>query len=292
MAREFPLAAIRRLTQLVRDGRYDLLVTHDHKANAMGYFAARAARAQCLALVHGYDLSLWRMRLYRRTDIRLLRRFPHVVVVADAVRRELIGAGVDPSRVSVVHNAIDVSRFSDGASQRAAPWRGRHAEMDGPVVLAVARLYRVKGLEYLLRAVPGVRAVHPGARFWIVGAGPLERMLRLQAQRLALGDAVRFLGEQDDVAAIMAASDVVVLPSLSEGLSYVILEAMAVARPLVVTDVGGNSEVVRAGETGWLVAPRDAPCASSRRRSGAATSARGPSSSMASLSAWSSRSMK
>jgi glycosyltransferase involved in cell wall biosynthesis len=252
----FSWRTVRRLTDELERGGHDLLVTHDHKSNLLGYLAARRAGVPCLAHAHGYDLSLFRMRLYRRLDLLVLRLFPRVVAVSAALRRELLAAGVPADRVHVVHNAIDVEEFGEGAVERGAAWRRQWGGSSGPVILTVARLFAGKGLEDFVQAAAIVHAVTPQARFWIVGDGARRPWVRAQIQRLALDGVVSLLGAQRDIAAIMAASDVIVSASHAEGLPNVLLEAMALSKPVVATRVGGVPELVRDGETGWLVAPR------------------------------------
>jgi glycosyltransferase involved in cell wall biosynthesis len=223
----------------------------------MGYLAARRAKTPCLAMAHGYDFSLWRMHLYRLIDLVTLRRFPRIVAVSDALRAELIGAGLSADRICVIPTAIDPERFAEGAFERGAEWRRRWAEPGAPVVVTVGRLYRQKGLKYFLESAARIHQVAPRVRFWIAGEGVLRERLEARIRRLGLENVVTLLGQQPDVAAIMAASDVFVMPSLGEGLSNVLLEAMTLAKPVVATRVGGTPEVVRDGETGWLVPPRE-----------------------------------
>jgi len=251
----FSWRAVRRLAGELRRGRYELLVTHDHKSDLMGYLAARRAGIPILAVAHGYDLSLWRMTLYRHVDLRVLRHFPRVVVVSDSLRRELIASGLSADRLSVIPNGIDVLRFADGVSERAVEWRGRLAGASTPVILTVGRLYWQKGLESFVRSAARIHQVAPHVRFWIAGEGMLRGKLEALIRELGLAGVVTLLGQQSDIAAIMAASDVFVMPSLGEGLSNVLLEAMALAKPVVATRVGGTPEVVRDRETGWLVPP-------------------------------------
>jgi glycosyltransferase involved in cell wall biosynthesis len=130
--------------------------------------------------------------------------------------------------------------------------------VDGPVVIVVARLLLEKGHRYFLEALGRVRTRFPQVSGLLVGAGPEELELRSRAAQLGLGERVRFLGERRDVPELLAASDVFVLPSsIREGLSISLLEAMAAERPVVVTDIGGNREVVQNEQTGLVVPPAD-----------------------------------
>jgi glycosyltransferase involved in cell wall biosynthesis len=121
----------------------------------------------------------------------------------------------------------------------------------------VGRVERSKGHRFLLQALAELRSRERGlrVRLVLIGAGPEESALRRLAESLDLTDRVALLGVRDDVAEIVAASDLFVLPSLNEGLSQAVLEAMTLGTPIVATDVGGTSDVVESGRTGWCVPP-------------------------------------
>jgi glycosyltransferase involved in cell wall biosynthesis len=246
-----------RLAAEIVQGSFDALVTHEHKSDVMGYLATRRARIPWIAVAHGYDFSLRRVRLYRRIDLWLLRRAAHVMAVSPFLRDELVAGGVPSDRITIVRNGIHIGTFAAGAAERALQWRRRMEHDRGPVIVSVGRLDRQKGFEYLIRAAAEVVRVVPAARFWIVGDGGLRARLDRQIRALGLGDIVRLLGHQRDVSGIMAAADLVVLASLWEPLGNVLLEAHALGRPVVATRVGGVPEIVRDGVTGHLVSPGD-----------------------------------
>jgi glycosyltransferase involved in cell wall biosynthesis len=124
-------------------------------------------------------------------------------------------------------------------------------------VLSTGRLVRQKGLEYLIEAVPLLApGMDAGIKVLLAGEGPSRAALQTQSRRLGVEDQVVFLGFRSDIAELLAVSDAVVLPSLWEGLSISVLEAMAADRPIVTTTIGSNQEVLRHGETGLLVPPK------------------------------------
>jgi glycosyltransferase involved in cell wall biosynthesis len=126
-----------------------------------------------------------------------------------------------------------------------------------PVLLTAGRLEPEKGHRYLLRALPRLLAAHPRLRLWLAGEGSLCEALRREAARLGLADAVDFLGYRADVPSLLAACDLLVVPSLEESFCLTLLEAMALGRPVVAARVGGIPEVAVEGETAWLVPPAD-----------------------------------
>ena len=159
-------------------------------------------------------------------------------------------------RIKVIYNGQDVSP-PIGLEEKRCLRAGLGLEEDEQVVGVVGSLYPVKGHEYLLAAIPQVLRFHPHTTFLIVGRGDL-RVAEEEAKQRGLEKHVRFLGFREDVSALLSLMGIFVLPSLSEGLSIALLEAMASGKPVIATDVGGNPEVVVDDETGFLVPPRDA----------------------------------
>jgi glycosyltransferase involved in cell wall biosynthesis len=176
-----------------------------------------------------------------------------VIAISEGVRAALLRAGVDAERVHVVPSGVDLDACRAAPDARArlrAEWGW--GEDDVGVAL-VGVLERRKGHRVLLEAA--LRAAGQ-LRYVFCGAGSEEEALRAQAA--PLGARVRFLGFRTDVAAVLAAADVAVLPSLNEGLGVAALEAMAAARPVIASGVGGLVEVLAGGDAGVLVPPGDA----------------------------------
>jgi glycosyltransferase involved in cell wall biosynthesis len=195
----------------------------------------------------------FRIDLSNRLQLRLLGAgIGRVIAVSAEIARRLRSAFAWPERkIEVIRNAVETDPFRRVVDPRLRLELA--GGRDRPVVLTVARLDRQKGHPYLLEAAARV----PDARFVLAGAGPERGALEARATALGLGDRVAFLGHRADVPELLAASDVVVLPSLYEGLPLSLLEAMAAGKPVVASAIPGNDEAVRDGETGLLVPPRD-----------------------------------
>src|SRR5262249_18632530 len=149
-----------------------------------------------------------------------------IICVSDANRRDLIEeCPAAESRVQTVYNGVDLSAFP------SRPSRAKVGE--GPVLVTIARLTEAKGHQYLLRALPGLLETWPQLRCVCVGEGELRDQLQRLAVELAVEQACRFVGVREDIADILAAADLVVLPSLSEGFPFVLLEALAMGCPVV-----------------------------------------------------------
>jgi glycosyltransferase involved in cell wall biosynthesis len=250
------LGWLRRFISLLRERGVTLIHAHEFDANAYGTLAGRLAGVPVVATVHGRSYYADRRR--RRLTYRAVSRGAAMVAVSDDVKRFVVAAtGVSAARVRVVHNGIEAAPVvSHEARTGLRTALGLRTEEQ--VVTVVGSLYPVKGHRHLLGAAPEILAARPSTVFLIVGRGECEAALKEEARRLGVDSRVRFLGLRDDVAALLAISDVFVLPSLSEGLSIAILEAMVAGRPVVTTRVGGNPELVVHGETGFLVPPNDA----------------------------------
>lgn len=185
-------------------------------------------------------------------QLRLLSgRVGRYMAVSSAIASELEERfGWPGEKIEVVYNAVDLDRFGSTAP---AGLREELGGPDVPLVLTAARLDEQKGHDVLFRAATAV----PEARFVLAGEGPLRGELEAQASRLGLDGRVLFLGRRDDIPQLLAACDVFALPSLYEGSSLAVLEAMAARRAVVSSAIGGTAELIADGESGLLVPPGD-----------------------------------
>jgi glycosyltransferase involved in cell wall biosynthesis len=193
------------------------------------------------------------------TDLLYNRSVAAVVAISEEVRRRLVDAGVRRERIVVIHSGVEPPAGMPGPAGRAAA-RARFGIGEELAIGIVAALERRKGHDVLLRALAALDAEVPPWRCLVCGGGSQhEPLLRLAAD-LGVEARVGFLGEQSQVADVLAALDVFVMPSRHEGLGVAVLEAMAMALPVVASAVGGLPEAVEQGRTGLLV-PSDDPVA-------------------------------
>jgi sugar transferase (PEP-CTERM/EpsH1 system associated) len=232
-------------------------IVHTHRWGTLleGLVAARMAGVPIV--VHG-EHGTMELRAHNRLVQRCVwGRVDRVLSVssmlAERMSREV---GFPLDRITTIRNGVDLARFSGGSREIGRRTLGLDSE--DLVIGTVGRLVAVKNQAMLLEALALVRA--QGVRFKAVlaGEGPLLDDLQAQAARLGLSDRVLLAGNRRDVPDMLAAYDVFVLSSLSEGLSNVILEAMAAGLPVVATDVGGAGELVQPDRTGILVSSNDA----------------------------------
>ena len=253
----------RALVRHLRAQRYDLVSAHGSQdlwtsvPALRGLFRRRRRPGEPVLVFTRHNTKAIATHLFNRW---LYRRVDHLIVVSRSVldRYEpFFRRGVlDRRRVSVIHSAYSPDRFHpglDGAKARAELGLDPRA----PVLGVVGRLVADKGQVDLLRAAAILAPRHPEARTLFVGTGKAEPDLRALATSLGLDGRVSFLGFRDDVPRITAALTVSVLPSVDcDASSAVLKEALACGVPVVATDVGGASEIVRDGETGLVVPPR------------------------------------
>jgi glycosyltransferase involved in cell wall biosynthesis len=245
----FDLSAARSLRALAAGA--DVVHFHTARAHALSLWLGKTG---CIRIVTRRMDYAPRPRPYAR--VLYNRRVDWVVAISQPIRRVLIAAGVEAQRISVIPSGVDLARFREADDVRSKMRReALDLQSDGLAVLVVGALVPRKGHAILLRAAQilagsGLRPVYA-----FCGEGSCRRELEQLAGAVGLADRVRFLGWCSDVAPLLAAADVVVMPSLQEGLGVAALEAMAAARPVIASRIGGLGEVVVDGETGWLVSP-------------------------------------
>ena len=252
------------LTRFFVEHRIDLVHTHRYKDTVLGTIAAKLAGVpHVIRTMHGLrePMTGWnrfKFGVYETLDKMVMGWCAdRVIAVSNRMTGALISNGYKSSLVTTIQNGIDLRSV---ASHRRPEEMKREWGVDGAsiVIGSAGRLDPVKGLDTFLRAARLVLDREPGARFVIAGDGALERDLKALASRLGIEDACRFLGARHDIADVMSAMDVFVLPSLNEGMPMAVLEAMALAKPVVASKVGGLPEVIRHRESGVLVPPSDA----------------------------------
>jgi glycosyltransferase involved in cell wall biosynthesis len=252
--------ALARLIRLLRRGRFSLVHAHGPEACMLAGIACTLTRVPLVITRHVLDEATtnWRLRQLARMTVFAARRAAAVVAVSYAVAGRLeVASAARPGAVHVIPNGVELERFNDPALslRREDIRRALGVEPDDRLVLLPAVLREGKGHEVLIDALREIKTRVPGARLAFAGGGELEGALRARAERH--GDAVMFLGQREDVPELLAACDLVVLPSMAEALPTALIEAAAAGRPVVATRVGGTPEVVLDGETGLLVPPDD-----------------------------------
>lgn len=262
MTRRLSPLGLLRLTRFFKDQAFDLVHTNGARMNFYGRLAARLAGVpHVCSTVHNslydYPIGALKRSLYVAVDAWTARYAERIIAVADALAADLRDKyGIAAEKVLTIHNGVDMEEL------RAT--RGREAlreelglKPEDPCLSAIGRMTNQKGFTFLVRALPSIAERSPGVRCLFVGDGPLRYDLEREAHALGVADICRFTGMRTDIPDILSATDVFVMPSLSEGFPMVLLEAMGMGRPVVATAVSGNPELIEDGRTGKLVAPSD-----------------------------------
>jgi PEP-CTERM/exosortase A-associated glycosyltransferase len=274
-------ALARRVEQAVEQFRPDVL--HAHSPVLDGLAALAVARRRKLPLV--YEIrAFWedaavgngtgrqnspRYRAIRALETWLVRRADAVAVICEGLQRDLVARGINPSKIFVSPNGVDMALFGDPPPPDAA--LAQEVGLEGETIGFIGSFYDYEGLEDLIAAMPALVARRPKLKLLLVGGGPMEPVLRAQAAASPAADAIRFVGRvpHEAVERYYGLVDVLVYPRKHMRLTDLVtplkpLEAMAQRRLVAASDVGGHRELIRDGDTGTLF-PADDPQALAER---------------------------
>ena len=257
------LEAYLDLAKHFRDIHPDVVHTHSSKAGILGRRAARRSGApRVVHTIHGLPFDEYQGRMANwvyRTSERVAARWGHklIAVCADMADRAAAANLAPRGEIAVVYSALDVDRFRAASGDRDAVRQVWGVGLEEFVFLAIARLFHMKGYEFLLPAFAEVARRRPAARLMIAGSGILRPQYEALAARLGVADRVKFLGlvPTERIPAMLWAADAVVHAGLREGLARVLPQAGLCRRPAVAYDIGGAREVLRDGQSGFLLPP-------------------------------------
>jgi len=235
-----------------------------HLIHAHGYGAANFGRLAGMirgipTIVHAHDDDRY-YPSYQRVADRLLRNYTNrAIAVSESVKESCINKrNISKDKIFVIHNGIPLQDFVMPEGERVQKERNRLGiGSDFKVVGTVAKLREEKGTQYFIESAVKVLEIFPKTNLLIAGDGPLMEELKILSEKLGLGNRVLFAGFRDDIPAILSIIDIFVIPSITEGSPLALLEAMAMGKPIVATNVGGIVEILRDGETGLLVPSKD-----------------------------------
>ncbi len=248
---EVSLPAVGELAGLMQRWRPDVVHSHLYPAFVHSSLAGQLSGVPAI-------LTTAHTLIVRPGDAWLTRlTATRIISVSQAAKKLLVDGGVSPRVIHVITNGIEPRYFQDESASAAVVRQQLGIPEGSPVVGTIARLSVEKGHRELLHIAYAVLRRKPEATFLVVGTGPLADDLQSQAEQLGIKDRVIFTGARRDVTTLSHLMDVFLLPSREEALPLAILEAMAAARPIISSTVGGVPEVVVDGETGLLFGPDD-----------------------------------
>jgi len=258
IGRDFDPGLIGRLARKFREYKADAVHTHLIHADIHGVIAAkRAGVRQIFFTGHNDD------RFRRQWPVRLMqgwlwRQVTAGITISEALRQFVISKEfAPPDRVHTVHYGLDAASLHPASDARAKLCQELGLPTHAPLIGSVCRLTEQKGLTHAIRAFWHISEQAGGAHYVIAGDGPLRDTLQQEAKGFKLDQRVHFLGWRDDAIDLMAAFDVLLIPSLWEGFGLSALEAMATRTPIIASRVSALPEIVENGVTGYLAAPAD-----------------------------------
>jgi len=253
----FSPGIVRDLYRLMKQKNIHIVRTHRYRANLYGRLAA---------LLSGVPVKIISLHDNYRKDLRLERRIVNkillkatdkIVAVSESIRKDIIKYdGIDSSKILVIPNGIDTERFNPEGN--FADIRKGFSIKESDIVLGfVGRVVPAKGLEYLIDALPFLKKEFKNIKLLITGEGSTMERLKKKAKENNVHDSIIFTGKRRDIPDILSCTDIFVMPSVAEGLPNALLEAMAMGKPIVATEVGGIPEVIKNRHSGFLVPPRN-----------------------------------
>jgi glycosyltransferase involved in cell wall biosynthesis len=261
--RRYP-RAVTRIREIVTREAIDIVHTHLFEPTLVGVLVARRCAARIIVTRHHSDAvhtiaNPVKRAAYLRAEHWVNRSADHIIAPSRMVQEVLLEReGVLPAKVSLIPYGQTTSRFSAVTDERVARVEHELGMRNNLALVCVSRLFKQKGHRYLFEAFSRLTRDGFDATLYLVGRGPDLELLRAQARQFQIAERVKFLGWRDDALAIIAAAEIVVHPSLHEALPSAVIEALMLARPLVVTDVSGVRDMVGDNDHGIIVPPADA----------------------------------
>lgn len=254
MRGEIDLAAGFQIRKLIKKFNYNIIHCHTSHAHSLAFLASIGSGVTRL-VTRRVDFSIFRHSFLKLSGIKYRFMADYYIAISHKIKEVLVNDGVPGRRIFVAHSGIDPQRFMQATGDHLLSEFDIKANQK--VVINVAHLAGHKGQIYLVRAIPLVLAKLPDTRFFIVGQGELMDELKETASKLGLKRELIFTGFRDDVADFYKIADLYVMSSVQEGLGTAVLDALALAKPVVATNTGGLPEIIHDGKTGRLVAPAD-----------------------------------
>lgn len=256
------LSSLKHIKDLIKKNRIDVIHSHFsplcHYVNFTGWLLGVKGRfwtKHSMSEIDTYTFFKRRFVVVKQKISSLLAS--NIIMVSDAIKEDYVGLGVKPEKILTIPLGIDIERYSKNEEARGR-LRGEFGIDDKTVLIGtVSRAEPVKGLRYLVEAMPQVIRRVPGVMVLVVGGGSQLDDLKKTAIELGIHDHVIFEGIREDIPEILSAIDIFVLPSISEGMPLALLEAMASGKPVIGSKVGGIPELIEDGLTGYLVPPGD-----------------------------------
>jgi glycosyltransferase involved in cell wall biosynthesis len=262
MIRQLALKPFYQIRNIIRHKEINLVHSQGARADFFSRLSGRRARVPHIVStiqmpVEGFEVGFLRKMIYRLMDQFSERYVDRFIVVSESLRKTLTeGRGISDERVARIYNGIELDQFHPDL-KRSNLRKQLGISAEDPVIGAIGRLVWQKGFEYLIEAMSGILQDISQTKLLLVGEGPLRHELEGLARELDVDTRVIFTGFRSDIQDLLSMIDILAVPSLLEGFPMITLEAMAMAKPIVATQIEGIVEQISDSDEGILVPPRD-----------------------------------
>lgn len=255
------ITAIPRIRKYLKEVKADLVHTQLEFADSLGNFASKLLRLPSVCTIHtmpSQDMSV-KSKIHQEIETQSLRFFCNrIIAVSEEARLFYIKTSNEsPQKVTTIYNGIDLTNFKDidFRHEKIVVRKELDLPPEAKLLTTVAVLRPLKGIQFMIQALPAILEVSPNVYYLIVGGGAHHDALVQEVDKAGVKERVIFAGPRNDIPRLLAASDIFVLPTLTEALPTVLAEAMAARLPIVASAVGGVPEMVVDGHNGRLVSP-------------------------------------
>lgn len=248
-------AATTELTKSISDLGTSILCCHGYKAALLGRIAARRQGIPVVAISRGWTAESWKVSLYELLDKINLRWMDAIVCVSEAQAQRVAATGAPGSRIEMIPNAIDPDRFTTRKEGNQGRLQSLFSSRRRLIVGAAGRLSPEKGFDLFIEAAIQLADEDESLGFVHFGNGILHKQLSEKIHKAGAQDRVILAGFRDDLDELLPQLDLMILPSYTEGMPNVVLEAQAAGAPVIATAVGGTPEIIEHGNTGLLIKP-------------------------------------
>ncbi|MDX2502912.1 MAG: glycosyltransferase [Gammaproteobacteria bacterium] len=258
LVKSFDVSWVTNAARFIKENDVALIHSHEFSCNAYLTMAAKVAGVPIICTAHGKNY--YPEKFYRRFAYRRVAATADSFIAVSSDLKDFIvdSIGIKPKQIEVILNGIEIQRFEQKQYDRNRIRAELSLSDDNFVIIVVAALFEMKGHKDLLQAIALLGDEANTIKLLFVGDGYYKPDLVKLTEQLTLEDKVRFLGFRSDVAQLLSASDLFILPSYSEGLPVSVLEAMAAKTLVLATHVGGLGELIHDGKNGYLVEPKAA----------------------------------
>lgn len=256
--------AFLKIYRVLRKEKFDIVHIHTSKAGLLGRLAAKLARTPIIIHTPHGHVFFGYFGSFKTKMFILLEKLAScltdkIVALTNGEKEDYLAYKVArKEKLAVISSGVDLNRYKEPSSEEKKNFKKELGVLENSLVVGtVGRLVPVKGPESLIEASKIIVSKYPDTYFLFVGDGPLRQSLEMKAIQIGVKKNIIFLGWRDDVSKIISIFDIFVLPSLNEGMGRVLVEAMALQKPIVASRVGGIPDLVSHGKNGFLVPPKN-----------------------------------